>query len=415
MKKTIIILLIATSFFIFLITRTMAQKAKVVSAYSYLKYGELDKAKDAIDSASANEKSNIMAKTWYYRGKVYHAIYESKDDNYKNLHNNPLNEAYLAYVKIMEFDDKDKYIEDVKKRLHVCAIQFVNKGVKEYTGNRYDDALTSFENSISINKMPMFNTTDTLSVYNAALACEKLKQYEKAKGYYKELIELKWGGSKIFSFLANIYKTENDTSGGFEIIQQGRAQYPDDNNLVIEELNYYILTGKTQEAVNSLKIAIEKDKGNYNLYYALGSMYDQLDDFGNGENAYIKGLELAESKYNNSLKQYTESNGTQEEDEFKKQLEKIHNEYFSILYNFGALYFNEGVNQIKEVSEIKDNVKYANEKKEAEKIMIKALPYLEKALELNPTDKNTLISLKDLYARTGNDDKWQEMKERLEN
>ena len=44
----------------------------------------------------------------------------------------------------------------------------------------------------------------------------------------------------------------------------------------------------------------------------------------------------------------------------------------------------------------------------------KALPYLETSLALNPEDRNTLISLKEIYARTNNLTKATEMKKRLE-
>ena len=42
-----------------------------------------------------------------------------------------------------------------------------------------------------------------------------------------------------------------------------------------------------------------------------------------------------------------------------------------------------------------------------------ALPFLEKAAELNPTDRNTLMSLKQLYARLGMNDKYKEVEQKL--
>ena len=56
----------------------VAQKAAVQSAINYLRYDDLDKAKAAIDGASTNEGSMGMSKTWYYKGCIYQAIYESE-------------------------------------------------------------------------------------------------------------------------------------------------------------------------------------------------------------------------------------------------------------------------------------------------------------------------------------------------
>jgi len=392
-----------------------AQRAKVVSAYNYLKYGELDKAKEAIDEACLDEKSIEMAKTWYYKGKIYHAIYDSKDPAVNQLDSNALNEAYNAYIKVSGMDDKGQYADDVTKKIELCALQFVNKGVKDYSAGDYEAALASFETALAINKMPEFNRVDTLSIYNAALTAERLKQYEKAQGYYKELINYGYGGAKIYSFLLNIYKAQQDTVGKLAVIQQGRNAFPDDNNLIIEELNYYIESGDKEKAISNLKLAIEKDPENFNLHYALGAMYDQVSDYANGETAYIRALELVEPTYTKSKEAYQASVGSEEESKKKRKHDKVSDTYFSILYNYGALYYNEGVKQIKKISTIADNVKYANEKKKAEQLMIKALPYLEKALELKPTDRNTLTSLRDLYARTGNNKKWEEMQGKLEN
>ena len=124
MKKVTFILILIMSVFIL-----NAQKANVVSAYNYIKpqYNELEKAKEAIDAATVNEKTALWDKTWYYRGMVYHAIYQSQDSVFQGLHENPLREAVDAYVKALELDEKKKYEKDIESRLNTAAIQFLNK------------------------------------------------------------------------------------------------------------------------------------------------------------------------------------------------------------------------------------------------------------------------------------------------
>ena len=48
-------------------------------------------------------------------------------------------------------------------------------------------------------------------------------------------------------------------------------------------------------------------------------------------------------------------------------------------------------------------------KQAAEKLKL-AEPYLEKALQLNPKDESTQLSLKQLYVRTGETAKYEELK-----
>ncbi len=394
---------------------SQGQKAKVVSAYNYLKYGEVDKAKEAIDIAVTHDKAVAMAKTWFYKGRIYHAIYESKDPAIKGLDANALNVAFESYTKAFELDVKEQYKEEITKKLEYCSVYFVNQGVKDYAETNYLSALNSFENAIAINSRPEFGKIDTLSIYNAALTCEKLNQHDNAIKYYKLLIDYNYGGAKIYSFMINVYKKSKDDKARFEIIESGREVYPEDNNIIIEELNFYIESGDKDKAIANLESAIEKDGDNYNLYYALGSMYDQVGDFDKGENSYKKALNLAEPAYTQSLEGYRASMGTEDESTSKANLDKVHNTYFSILYNYGALYFNKGVKEMQKTSTISNNTIYAREKKRAEEQMVLALPYLEKALELKPKDKNTLTSLKDLYARVGDDEKWKSIQEKLEN
>ena len=263
--------------------------------------------------------------------------------------------------------------------------------------------------------MPKFNKVDTLSIYNAALTAEKLAKNELAKEYYNKLVKYKYGGAKIYYFLLNILKRENNKDELLEMIKKARKDFPDDNNLIIEELNYYIESGEKDKAISNLEQAIESDKENYNLYYALGAIYDEVGSFDKSVNMYDRALTLVEPKHIEEKELYKSSIGSDKEAELKLTLDKVHEMHFNILYNYGALYFNYGVKRIQDISNLTDNKKYGIEKKKAEEVMVKALPYLEKALLFKPNDRNTLFSLKDLYARTDNKDAWNRVQDKLEN
>lgn len=70
-----------------------AQPSKVTSCWNYLKYGELDKAKESIEAAILNEKTMNEPKTWYYRGNTYHAILTTKEAKYKDIDADPADKA----------------------------------------------------------------------------------------------------------------------------------------------------------------------------------------------------------------------------------------------------------------------------------------------------------------------------------
>ena len=70
---------------------------------------------------------------------------------------------------------------------------------------------------------------------------------------------------------------------------------------------------------------------------------------------------------------------------------------------------------LNEANNIMDDTKYKAAKIEAETQLKSALPFLEKAHTIDPTDAQTMSSLKIIYARTNQMDKFDEMKEKLEN
>ena len=392
-----------------------AQRSKVISAYNYLGFGEVKKAKDAIDVGIKDEKAAIQPKSWYYRGLIYQAIHESKERKTQRLDLKALDVAYEAYVKCIELDVKGKHKDDVKKKLEIAARLFAYRGAKQFNESAFEDALVSFESAMAINARPEFGIIDTMSIYNAAITADRLTKSKEAIAYYDRLVELDYGGSSIFSLIIKIHRNDSNNTERLAVIQKARLKYPDDNNIIIEELKYYNELGDKTKAVEILKIAIEKDPDNVVLYYWLGTMHDQAGDFVNGEKVFSQALKLAEPGYAQKLEAYKSSQGTETEISSKTSLEKMHENYFNILYNFGALYYNNGVAKLKSIENISDNKVYKSEREKAESVMVKALPLLEKALELNPTDRSTMISLKDLYARTEDNVNWERMQQMLEN
>lgn len=386
MKKCIVIFAMGIS------TILNAQNKNVVSAYNYLKYGELDKAKTAIDAAAAHEQTSAMSKTWFYRGNVYFAIFASTEDKYKNLHPDALGEAYSSYLKAYDYDTKKIDINELNQAFASLVPPMFSKGVEHYNVKKWEDAISTFEKCISINKK--FGHIDTLSYYNTALAAERAGAKdtafdsfdEKAVSYYKQCINLGYGGAKVYANLSDVYKKAQKEEEALKVIKEGRAKYPNEQDLITAEINYYLNKGMFEEALGNLGLAIQNDPQNPTFYFARGSIYDQR-----------KELEKAEADY-------------------KKAIE-LKSDYFDAHYNLGALYFNNGAEIYNQANDLPlKEIKKAEElRAKATEKFNSALPYLEKAHELNPADRNTMISLKQLYVRTNQTEKYNKINEKLSN
>jgi len=389
MKRTTILFVL-----LFAVSCAFAQKGKVTSALSYKEAGKLDKAVEAIEetidaSNPKTEGSVTWPRTWEVRGEIYQAVFQSKDENYKKLSADPLTVAYDSYMKALQLDDKDRFSKSVKIKLTLLIGDLTNQAVAGFNEEAYEKAMKSFEQIMAIEQTPVYkaedpNAVDTVIIFNAGLAAYNAKQYDKAIEYYKQAAKYKYNGAKTYSLIANSYFQKKDTVGALQVLQDGLKEYSDNGILLVEVINVYLNANKIDAAMKYLDIAIAQDPKNASYFFAQGTLYDKLQKPEEAANSYLKAIEFKE-------------------------------DYFDAYYNLGALYYNKGVKQVDVANLVPSNQpdKYEEEKNKADIEFKKAIPYMEKAHEINPTDKFTLESLKTLYYRLKMLDKHAEIIEKM--
>lgn len=400
MRKSSLFLLIAC----LSVIHTNAQKAKVQTAYNFYKepYQQYDKAKEAIDEAILNEQSAAMAKTWYYRGLIYQSLY--KNEKYGQLCDHCLMTAFESFQKANEKDPKNEWAEEIKLvRIPFITNKVFENGVIAFKSKDFNKALIEFE---SVLKM---SPGDTSVILNSAYSAERAGNSDKAKQYYSQLISMNYRDDKIYLSLSNIYKQENDTAKAMNTVRAGRSLYPDSINLMLAEINILLAGGKNEEATLALNAATKKDPNNQNLYLALGSTYDNL--------ANPKDKDHKELPRPKNYEEYL----MKAEEAYKKGL-AINPDNYELNYNIGALYFNKGAEMANLANKLTSNDAYNKAKEAFEQKFKDAEPYLEKALDKNPkkteddinTFNGTLNSLKQLYVRTGETEKYNKIKALME-
>jgi len=372
----------------------MAQNSKVQSTWNYLRYGQLDKAKTAIDEASQNAETAAKAKTWYYRGNVYLEISKSKEEKYMGLDPDPLKVAVESYKKAVELDTKKEFYDDILSMLSGIRNMFYNKAVDGYSKKQFKDAMKDFASAADI--FTTLGQFDSLAIYNAAICAEYAEDYPVATKYFLELKENKYTPPQVYISLSNIYRIDNQKDKALSIIAEGRKAYPDDLNLIIAETNLYLAFNQTEKALENLQLALKKDTTNATIYFAIGTNYNTIaDDTTKSKDMRHDAFERAEDAYIRSL--------------------RLTPNFFDANYNLGALYVNKVVVLMEAAGRLPLDAtsEYDALKKEADAYIYKALPFLEKASELQPNDLNTLYSLKQLYTRTNQTDKVKMINEKI--
>lgn len=365
-------------FFLFLFATTglMAQNSKVVSAYNSLKSGDYDKAIEYIEPATEHAKSMSDPKTWLYRGQIYQSIVTSEDD-FKVDKKTALQESIKSYEKAKELDTRNRWEDQIFFGMAQVKELALNSGIVAYNEQKFDDSRDFFLMRVDISAAE--GEVDTLAIYNAGLAAEQAEDYEVAISQYRTAAETGYLGPNLYLYMANLYQKLELPEEYLKVVKEGRAAYPDDADLIVYELNYYLQKGEYEEAENNLKLAISKEPDNKQLHFSLGVVYDNLDRRDDAKKAYEDAIALDP-------------------------------DYFDATFNLGAMYFNQGVEMNNAANDIQDNKKYAAARAEARKVFEKAQPFLEKAHQLDPTDISAITSLAQLYALTGENDKYTEMK-----
>jgi predicted Zn-dependent protease len=169
-----------------------------------------------------------------------------------------------------------------------------------------------------------------------------------------------------------------------ELVLKGlKEKFPNDQNIVLQLIDLYIKSNKTEDALRYISEAKATDPNNYSLYFAAGIIY------------------LNQNKNDEAIVELTKST-------------EIKSDMYDTQYGLGAAYINKASDMFVKANEIMDVKKYTEAIDQANLVYAKALPYMEKALELKPDDVYSMRSLKELYYRLKLTDKYNAVKAKLD-
>ena len=354
---------------------------EVVSAYNANKEGDYREAATYIEQAILIDKAAVKDKVWRYRGEIYLNI--SSDSTVSVEYPHALRIAMESYLKAKDLDVKSRYEDEIRIGLAQVQTKANNKGIKNYVAEAFDQAGSSFDLAAEVARN--FDMIDTMAVYNAALCYEKAELTDLAIERYLDCAAINYQVPNVFLFVSTLYRNTGKDEAALKILQDARVDYPREQSLIIEELNIYLTNKDFERAKTNLELAAKQDSTNEILWFSLGSV---LDNIGMTEDAIVA---------------------------YKKAIE-VKSDYFDANYNLGALYFNKAVNGINDANELwkprMSRTEASAQKKledDSKEMFSTAKPFLESAFAADNKDVETIRSLKDIYARTGEDDKFIEM------
>ena len=393
-----------------------AQKANVSKARGLADAETPDYAgaRAAIAEALQNDETKDLANTWYIAGFIGYKEFETNNLKRQMGQNinidqwgaavyesvNYWNKAYeLALVPTYDKKGKAKYDTRTPKSILPKMTEYfqfqpmIAAGFNAYEANdpslAYDmfvahcnipDSKIMQDNPEELAKLLRDSSYYTCLYYAGRFAYEA-QRYEEAIATLRRMNSEHANANALRKeiiyaneYIYQIYIEQKDTVNAVEFIKGCIDLFPEEPWFMQNLINLYINSGQEEKAIEYLDIAIAREPNVGQYYNSKGSILARIGRFEDSFKAFEQAIAI---EPNNAL----------------------------FLETLGFAYVDLG-NKLNDDAAYLDAKAYAKAKVEIDAAFQKALPYFEKAYELEPDNYDFKRSLRSLYYRLGMDDKY---------
>jgi hypothetical protein len=334
-------------------TVASAQSSKVSQAENLLILRKVDDAKVAIDAAMEHKKSSLEPATFVTAAKVYAGL-SAKDGAAVEKVREYLEKAYELDASGKK---PGKHLKKIQKALPEIALSLEQAGGELWNAKQYSESSKAFGNILWINsKIEGHNVVeDTSFMTNTGLAAMQAQEWARGAEYFK--LAGQYSNDPMNFLRANYcYEQLKDSANIEASLKAGFEKFPSSSDMVNSLINYYLKSGKNQEALGYLNGAIKKTPDNAQYYFARGCLMEKIDI-----NAAIADYEKAST---------------------------LDTKYYNALYNLGVAYYNEAQKYKMEAGNAwKDKEKAAQLEAKSTEMLKKSTAPMEKAAKVGEDNK----------------------------
>ncbi|WP_420384661.1 hypothetical protein [Roseivirga sp.] len=354
-------------------------------------------AKAAIDEAFLEEGANENPRAWYTKARIYHEIVKSSDPDLESIKADEkqfIQQVVEAYSKTKEFTDPSNNLHILaSNQIELLWADYINAGIAEFQKSKFETASALFESA------QIAKPADSTGYLYAALSAQNSGKYQRAIDNYMALREISRLSKNAYNGLIICQQALNlsDTQQ-LDIVEEALFEYPNHLPYILQEIRILVRLKRFEAAESVLNTSIQRNPNNAQLVLRQADLYDRIfkESYLNGEpERSERYFEMASSSYERYLNSFPDD--------------------FTANYNYSVM-INEQANRIYVRVNLMSKEEYELRGKETEQIghdwTRRALPYMEKAQQINPEDANVIKALKVYYERLQMTEKLEKLNER---
>ena len=390
---------------------SFAQKDEIKAAEKALRKGNSQEAVTILQGAESllsNADDDQKAQFFFVKGNAYLDLANKKVDEDKNLATAAT--AYLSLVDAEKTSGKNKYTSDAAKSIIEIKYKLINSAIADSKVENHSDSAKKLYDAYLLDKK------DTLNLYYAAFTYVNAKEYDQALKIYQDLKQMKYSGrgtnylainkltgeedlfttaverdrmvnmgthekptvevtpskrAEIYKNMALILVDAGKTEEAKSAIEEARTENPEDTSLILTQANLYLQTKDYETYKKLINEVLEKSPNDADLVFNLGVLSANAKDVVNAEKYYARTME-------------------------------INPQYLNAYINMAALKLEPENAVIAQMNKLgnsdKDMKRYAVLKIERQNIFKSVIPYLEKAMEVDPKNADVANTLLNVYS-----------------
>lgn len=320
---------------------------------------------------------------------------------------------------------KKIYTDDIMETIAGFKPEIVNLAVALSNAKRYNEA------GDVLNSLYLLDKKDTDKLFYSASLYVNGKDYDKALKGYEELKKLNYSGEATLYFATNKTSKQEEQFGSTTerdlFLKSGSHEKPRDEKVPSKRGEIYknvalilMEQGKTNEAKSAITEARKMNPNDDSLILTEADLYLKLNDFETYKSLVNEALAKNPNNADLVFNLGVISANAQKIDEAKtyyKRAIEIDPKYFNAYLNLSEVMLRGDDKYVDEMNKLgtseKDNKRYEVLKAERNKNFNEILPYLEKAVELEPTNEPAKRTLLSVYNALEMTDKYKALKAKL--